>query len=198
MTFVFSGCGGGGGGSSQDAVIGGEHALLYSLYAEDSFGERIDDNEVLSEDEIDCSHPLFTRTEPLPAGTHPDALVSPEDTYWDCPDSRERNFADGSISATAKRDYQDIYNFWNVCRVGTEPPDFSGNWVATENGRLCFRSDILPGIVICIDDYSVNELSDGAKTWTTGDSAAVYYEGKILDFLESEGETCHLRPQPNS
>ncbi|MCY3826340.1 MAG: hypothetical protein OXG10_03005 [Candidatus Dadabacteria bacterium] len=200
MMFVFSGCGGGGDNSSDIARIEGERAALYSLYAKDSSGENNNDG-FLSEDEIDCNHPLFTRKEPLPeGGTHPEAVVSPAGTYWDCQGSKEYLHADGSTSATAKAGYEEEQEFWSVCMIGTEPPEIKGDWVATQDGQLCARTDTLPGIVVCVD-YEVNTSGDGEKSLTTGGNAAVYHDGQrqLLPFLEeSVEETCYLREQPDS
>ena len=196
MMLVFSGCGGGGDSSSDIAVIEGERAALYSLYAKDPSGESNND-EVLTEDGIDCDDPLFTRKEPLPEETYPEAVVSPAGTYWDCQDSKEYFYADGSVSATAKAGYEEEQKFWSVCMIGTEPLEIKGDWVATQDGQLCARTDTLLGIVVCVD-YNINTSGDGEKSLTTGGNAAVYYDGQrqSLPFLEeSVEEACYLRQQ---
>lgn len=194
--FFFLGCGGGGDSSdTAEVVIEGERAVLYSLYA-----EKTDDDTVLTEDEIDCSHPLFTSEEPLPKGSHPEELVL-EGYYWDCQDSREYFHADGSVSAIAERDYEAEHGFWSVCMIGTEPPEVKGVWVVTQDGQLCARTDTLPGIVVCVD-YSLDTSSDGEKSLKAGGNPAVYHNGQrqVLPSLleESVEETCYLRQQTNS
>ena len=54
-------------------------------------------------------------------------------------------------------DYQEALTFWEVCRVGTQPPDFRGNWVITSDLDLCVREDIIPDVIGCsnLDDPSI-------------------------------------------
>ena len=48
--------------------------------------------------EVDCSSPLFTRTEPLPSGTHPEGRITTGNNYWGCDGSREYYHADGTFT----------------------------------------------------------------------------------------------------
>ena len=91
----------------------GPYAELYKQYREE---EGILDDGKLTVDEIDCSDPISTLREPLPAtGTHPQALVTSGNSYWKCEISDKRYHADGRVSGNFTNNNQDI---WNVCNVG--------------------------------------------------------------------------------
>ncbi len=179
-----------------ESTLSGLYADLYGEYSEE--GDVLDDGEV-SVDEVVCSDPLFTRRESLPPeGTHPQGLVTSGNSYWKCEDSNERYHADGRVSGTSTSDYQDVLDFWNICGVGTRPPDFSGIWNITtlklEEGNLdviCARADIMPGLVIC----SAIALSSDGLTYTTYGELLLFHDGETA-VLEVEGEdTCVLREE---
>ena len=45
-----------------------------------------------------CSAPAFTRTEPLPSGTHPEAWITTGNSYWTCDGEKHHYNADGTVT----------------------------------------------------------------------------------------------------
>ncbi len=166
-----------------DRALSGTYADLY--------GEYTDDDEV-TEDDIDCSQPLFTRTEPLPSGTHPAAVITREGEYWDCTEGVEVYNSNGTFAGkiTDSEVAQWALDFWNVCRVGTRPPDYAGNWIVAfydSTDYICGRFDALPGIVFC---RSAVLSSDGFSV-RLGSGGAI--QNGIIEETFPEDEVCHLR-----
>ena len=81
--------------------------------------------------EVDCSAPVFTRTEPLPRGTHPESWITTGNNYWDCDGSKEYYHADGTFTGrftdTNFEGYNELLTIWRACRVGTRLPEVAGN-----------------------------------------------------------------------
>ena len=53
------------------------------------------------------------------------------------------------------REYKDRKELWDVCGVGTKPPDIRGEWQAVKRNdyiEVCIRLDTLPGSVKCFVD----------------------------------------------
>ena len=179
-----------------ESTLSGLYADLYGNYSEQD--NVLDDDEV-TVDEVVCSDPLFTRAEPLPeAGTRPQGLVTSENSYWECEISNERYHADGRLSGNFTSDYQDVLEFWNVCSVGTRPPDVSGVWNVTtvelegdSVDVLCARLDIIPGIVFC---SAITLSSDGLTSTTAGDLLLVH-DGEFIVFEGEDEDTCVLREE---
>ena len=164
--------------------------LLLFLAGCGSGGEEPDGVEI----EIDCSSPVFTRTEPLPPGTHPERWITAGDSYWACAGSEEYyHHADGTITGrldTGTEEYGLLLAFWRTCRVGTQPPEVAGNWVVANN-TLCTRFDITPGIIGCVDI-----ISEPAGTSATigGDTETIQY-GQVIDSSYEEADTCYLEEE---
>ena len=148
----------------------------------------------LSVDEIDCSAPGFTQREPLPPGeTHLGIAVSGS-SYWECSESEERYLADGTFSGRFTSDYQGILDFWNICRVGTRPPNVSGVWnarVLEGENVLCLRPDIMPGLVFCTAFY----LSQDGFAATTYGNIALIHGGEVFIVENDEEDTCIFREE---
>ena len=106
--------------------------------------------------QVDCSSPLFTHTEPLPPGTHPEGWITTGNSYWNCDGGREYYHADGTFTGrltdTDFRDYNEWLTIWRACG-GTRPPEAAGDWVVADDA-LCVRFDFLPGIIGCVDIIS--------------------------------------------
>ena len=200
--FAVAGCGGGGGGTGAESDtpaevrISGPQASLYAEYAED---KSVSDDGVLTEDEIDCSDPLFTRAEPfppavgIPAGI--DSIVSPQiNRYLECADGVERYYTDGTFEGriTDSELFRWAHDFWNVCEVGTEPPDYRGNFgffVSDLGFAICWRLDALPGLLVCrVVDPFVDEHGIG---YVLSTSMAVH-QGVPIAF-DYDKEVCRLR-----
>ena len=180
VSLLTGSCGEGIGEDIAEGIVKGLYAELYREFSEE--GDLLDDDK-LTANEVRCSDPLFTRTEPLPAGTHPETFTTPGNSYWECPESNERYHADGRLSGNFTSNYQEILDFWNICEVGTRPPNVEGNWVVTEDAFFCGRFDLLPGIVICTDTE-------------TGENGIVIQYGEVIDsFYDDDEETCVFREE---
>ncbi|MCY3986756.1 MAG: hypothetical protein OXF23_06955 [Candidatus Dadabacteria bacterium] len=161
--------------------------------------KEYEDDEYLYEEGIDCSAPGFTHRETLPSeGTQPEALITNGNNHWECEEGIERYHADGTLSGIWEDDYEDILDFWNVCRVGTSPPNFGGRWNVTrlqdqDLDLICARIDIMPGVVFC-SDFAISQ--DGlAYTLGATREFLVIHKGEVIDTLETEPDTCHLREE---
>ncbi len=147
---------GGGSESSNDQLgyYGGSYVLSNETEDETIFS---DDGE-LTEDEIDCEDPIFTRTEPLPNGYRPYMSIVAEefdDGPIECVQDGLRAslifYGNGTYNMEILNDYQEALTLWEACRVGTQPPNFRGNWVITSDLDACIREDIIPGIIGCFN-----------------------------------------------
>ena len=185
VLFTAGSCGGGediAGDALQEGkeMLSGHLADQYRDYSED--GDEDGDGSI-SPDEVDCSDHLFTRTEPLPSGFYPQNLVTPGTSYFECSDgdsrSIERYHADGSFESTIIGDYQDLLDFWEICEVGTRPPNASGNWVVTPDGQSCARIDILPGIILCSNSEVVE----------------IIQYGRVIEYIDAPEADCQFRQQ---
>ena len=105
--------------------------------------------------EVDCSDPVFTRTEPLPPGTHPEGWVTTGNNYWDCDGEKQYYNADGTYTGrlndafTRTEEYDLLLTIWRTCRAGLRPPEVSGNWIVVDD-TICIRDDASPGFIGCI------------------------------------------------
>ncbi len=201
--FIATGCGGGSGTGAEDDVrrearLSGPQASLYAEYAKD---ESVSDDGVLTEDEIDCSNPLFTRTEPFP----PTVTTSFEplnsviqaqghNPHLECADGVERYYTNGAFEGriTDNELFRWAHDFWRVCEVGTEPPGYQGRFgfFFHELGTaICWRIDALPGIVICrvvrpfVDEHGIGYLFS---------TSIAVHQGVPIAFDYDE-EVCRLR-----
>ena len=144
--------------------------------------------------EINCSSPVFTRTEPLPSGTHPEGWITTGNNYWDCDGSKEYYHADGTLTGrftdTSTEEYKLLLAFWRACRVGTRPPEVAGNWVVVDD-NICIRFDITPGIIAC---GGIISEPDGRSATTGGDLEVIQY-GRVIDSDYAESDTCYLEQE---
>ena len=144
--------------------------------------------------EIDCSSPVFTRTEPLPSGIHPEGWITTGNNYWDCDGSREYYHADGTFTGrftdTDTEEYDFLVDFWRACRAGTRLPGAAGSWVVVDD-KMCLRFDIIPGIIICGDIFSE---PDGRSATTGGDLEVIQY-GRVIDSFYAGSDTCYLEQE---
>lgn len=167
-------------------------ALLPLFLAGCGSGGEEPDESSGSKIELDCSDPVFSRTEPLPSGTHPEGWVTTGSSYWVCDGGREYYHADGTVTGEVTDTFLEELNpllvaFWNACRVGTRPPELSGNWVVADEA-LCVRFDITPGIIICADIISE---PDGNSVTRGGDVRTIQY-GQVIESAYEEADTCYL------
>ena len=116
----------------------------------------------ISEDEINCGHPIFTTVEPFPpeGTTNVPELITPGNSYWECVDATGltgavRFLPNGKVEGGYTSGYEAELAFWNVCQVGPQPPAFSGVWVYyPQDEVVCTRNNIIPGVIWCEDIYS--------------------------------------------
>ncbi len=191
LLFVVS-CGGGSGVTVSD-IIEGFYAYLYGEYNQQN------------DDEMICNDPLFTRTEPFPAGLTTDfEILNPliqlqnaqrGNPYLECEGSVERYYTDGTfVGRSTDSDLaQETHDFWSVCEVGTEPPNYGGHFGISEyEGDIifCSRLDIIPGIVACRIIEPIVQGQELLGLRATG--TLVIHQGvsEVVDFDE---ETCYLR-----
>ena len=170
------GCGGGESSDDDDEYEEDfDDMLRYRLRF---VGHQDDDNDgYIDRHEIDCQSPAFTYKEPLPQGTQPQWLVNEGTSYWQCEHGSKRYHSDGTVSGNWRRsEYREMLQFWNVCKVGTEPPSFGGRWVVTQDGSLCESSDMVPGIVSC--STIVSRL--GGRIAITGHRLWFLHKGEIV------------------
>lgn len=143
------------------------------------------------EEEIDCSDPAFTRTEPMPFGTYPEEFVTPPGYYWNCDNGDIiMYYADGTLFGfigTFRQDYSDFSEVWNACRVGSRPPTLRGRWVVrSDNGMFCQRLDITPGALIC------REASSDGFISTYNFLQYTYRYGTLTGTVIGNSMTCYL------
>ena len=122
-----------------------------------------------TEEEVDCSHPYLTTREPLPAGSHLEEVITARlgsIEYWECYDSDIAYHPEGVLNGQYVPEnmggiYDGIVDVWLACGVGTEPPQFTGNWIVTNNNQFCYRINHFPGIINC---YPFESFPDGPAT----------------------------------
>ena len=143
--------------------------------------------------EVDCSDPVFTRTETLPPGTHPEDWVTTGNNYWDCDGEKQYYNADGTYTGrlndafTRTEEYDLLLTIWRTCRAGLRPPEVSGNWIVVDD-TICIRDDASPGFIGCIEIFSE---PDGSS-FTIGGNLEVIRYGRVVDSFYEEPETCYL------
>lgn len=142
-------------------------------------------------EQVDCSDPVFTRTEPLPSGTHPEDWITTGNSYWTCGGDKQFFNADGTVTGRlADADTHTTLTIWRACRRGTRPPEFAGNWVVVDE-TICIRSDAVPGIIVCTDIFSE---PDGVSYTVGGDTRVIQYGREVSNSYE-ESETCYLEEE---
>ncbi len=116
----------------------------------------------------------------LPAGSHPEHLVTPEGYVWECrgggADSIHFNF-DGTFSATLSRvAYSEARDYFDDCS-GFADREETGEWVVSR-GLLCLANDnVQPGL------YNCQRFTHGSGT-VRGSGCVDYYEDG--DYLGNE------------
>lgn len=146
-----------------------------------------DEDGEISEDEVDCDHPIFTTVEPFPPGgtTNVPEVITPGDSYYECVSAsglsgKLRLLPDGRVEGIYTSGYQDELAFWNLCQHGPEPPEFSGSWVYyPEYGAVCERDNIVPGVIACGGAYS--------------DTYYLIHQGQEFAAVEAEEADCVYR-----
>ncbi len=186
-----------GGGDSQVTetrdIIESFQADLYREYSQQN------DNEII------CDDPLFTRTEPFPEDfiTNFEVLnpliqvqnAQRGDPYLECDGSLERYYTDGTfVGIYTDFDLaQEAHNFWSMCEVGTEPPDYGGHFGISEyegNTIFCGRVDIIPGIVIC---RIIEPIVQGQELLGIQAIGNLIIHQGVPEVLDFEEEFCYLR-----
>ena len=170
-----------------DRYFENQFADMYREFAQDT---SVADDGVLTENEVDCSDPLFTRTEPLPGGITGITPVNPSGTYWRCDDgTQEIYFPNGTLQGFIVDEYltQDVRAFWNQCQVGTQPPDYRGEWRVTTDGYFCVRFDIIPGIALC----TTGTVSSSTLIYG-GTGVYILQYGEAIDYYTGEDVICSL------
>lgn len=179
------GCGGGGDGEATDQLSESKFANQYLDVDQDVDADN-DGN--LTEDEVLCSDPVFSTVEPFPSGgiILPD-LVTPPNSYLQCVDYdyslNMRINADGTVNGHYTSGYKAVLDFWNICGVGPQPPEFSGAWVYyPDYEAACVRDNILPGVIECGSIYS-NEVF-------------LIHGGEVVDsYYYADSGECYLREE---
>ena len=183
LCLPLTGCGPDGEQLARDFLEG-----LDSYLYDDSYGD-------FGEDDVDCSDPILTRTEPLPSGTHPDGWITTRNNYWDCDGSKEYYHADGTFSGrftdTSFEGYNEFLTVWRACRVGTRLPEVTGDWVVVNDNILCVRFDTTPGVIACSDIVSE---PDGNSAATGGDIEVIQY-GRVIASDYQGADTCYLEQE---
>lgn len=182
------GCGGGGDGEEAAADQLSESKFANQYLDADQDVDTDNDGE-LTEDEVLCSHPVFSTIEPFPlGGTTPPEVVTPPNSYWQCVDYdyslNMRINADGTVNGRYTSGYKAVLDFWNICQVGPQPPEFSGEWIYyPDYEAVCVRDNILPGVIECVSFIYSNE-------------AFLIHGGEIVDsyYYEDSGD-CYLREE---
>ncbi len=141
----------------------------------------------LTEDEALCSDPVFTTVEPFPAGgiLSPE-YITPPNSYLECFDYSSSGIlrlnADGTVSGYYTSGYQDELDFWNLCKVGPQPPEISGNWIYYPDYEAsCIRDNVIPGIIQCGSAYS--------------DESYYFHGGEVIGSEYVEPSECYLREE---
>ena len=152
LLFV-AGCGGGSDTATTDDA-GSSVAEDVSDMNGDIGGEsltRILGIDNLSEDL--CSSPLLVPPATLPEGSHPEFLIDLVNAEQPEEDGTVlRLESDGTMSGNmgSSSDIGPLTEIHEECEIGTEPPDFAGDWVLTQDHCFCMKVDILPGVAACI------------------------------------------------
>ena len=194
LLFVVS-CGGGGGDSGVTVpdIVEGFYADLYGEYNQQN------DNEII------CDDPLFTRTEPFPAGLITNfEILNPlirlqnaqlGNPYLECEGSVERYYTDGTFVGRYTDSYlaQEAHDFWSVCEVGTEPPNYGGQFGISEyegDTIFCGRLDIIPGIVGC---RIIEPIVQGQELLGIHAIGTLIIHQGVSEVLNFDEEICYLR-----
>ena len=199
--FLATGCGGG------DTTNINVSVPADSSTSSQSFQPELyaDFNQQEDTQEINCNDPLFTHVEPLPPGSitsfralDPVLGVLQEATgnpYIECADSLERYYTNGVfIGVITDYEYaRDVYEFWSICEIGTEPPYYGGRFgLLPHSGgvAICARLDLMPGIVQCRNiEHFIDSRGQDAYYAST---SVVLFQGVPID-VDYEEEICYLR-----
>lgn len=171
-----SGCGGNSGNSPMDDLTGldpeirahaenlrsgfsrtiaGKNGAEIELQEITQNAENTDDVE-----DLFCSLPYFTSTEPLPSGVT-SFTNDIQRVRMVCSDGSDMSLnTGGTITGRYHGDDEDydtplletLNVMAEVCGVGKQLPEVSGKWVAeTADYDFCMRDDAIPGVIACAD-----------------------------------------------